>query len=858
MSQSQNQSQNNASFSFQTMDERSDSLLYQAAAGGLLDEALTPDGQMRDHWRYLLESLDGLGCQNLRDRQAKALRILRDDGATYNIYSDNTPRSHIWGLDMVPMVMGSDEWGRIEAALVERAELFNLLLRDLYGPRDLIRQGVIPPEALFCHRGFLRPCQGVQLPGHHDLILHSTDLIRNQNGDFVVLGDRTQSPSGMGYALENRSVMSRVFPSLFRESHVHRLSVFFQRLRDKLTSLAPDQNQPRIAVLTPGTHNETYFEHAYLANHLGFNLVQSDDLVVRNGYLWMKSLDGLTRVDVLFRRVDDWFCDPVELRGDSRLGVASLLEVARAGNVVIANPLGAGVLENPVFLRYLPDISRTLLGRELRLPSVDTYWCGNTADQAYVLDHLPELVIKPIFRGQSRRSVYGPELNDAELMQLRAQIMAHPEQFVGQAILDAAHTPAFTGRELAPRPSILRTFAVATETSYTLMPGGLTRVGQGERSFTIASQAGSQSKDTWVLASEPERVRDEEVVDEPVSRELDRISLPSRVVENLFWMGRYAERAESSLRMLRVAFMMLNGDEPINPLTRHQVLHAVSMITVTPPQPLEGQESEEALQAIIQNGAVLGSISNNLNTMLNCAEETKELLSSDTFRVINDIRDALKILDDSFSLSLSSAPEEALDPLVTALMAFAGLIQESMIRGFGWHFMDMGRRLERCYLISTAIRSLIVPAIPDTDQTKLCEALLLSQEALISYRRRYRARVGVQASLDLVMLDNTNPRSLMYQIERLGEHIRALPQAETPMHELPSDQRQLLECEASLKLSSLADLSAVTEHQREQLEQQMVAMSEQMVSLSDIITDKYFNHREDSHQLVVSSNWEGM
>ncbi len=837
-------------------EPRPDALTYTNVSGRM-DEATDMDGNVRDHWKYMMGTVDELGCQTLRDRQAKALRILRDDGATYNIYGDSSNPSHTWGLDMVPLVLGSDEWGNIEAGLIERAELFNLLQRDLYGPRDLIRQGVIPPEALFCHRGFLRPCQGVHLPGHHDLILHSTDLIRNQQGEILVLGDRTQSPSGAGYALENRSVMSRVFPSLFRDSHVHRLSVFFQRLRAKLTSLSPDQNQPRIAVLTPGAHNETYFEHAYLANYLGFSLVQSDDLLVRNGFLWMKSLDGLTRVDVLLRRVDDWFCDPVELRGDSRLGIASLLEVVRAGNLVIANPLGSGVLENPVFLRYMPEIARHLLGRDLRIPSVETYWCGDASDLTYVLDHIPSLVIKPVFRQQNSRSVYGPELTPDGVQQMKRQIQDNPTQFVAQAVIDATYAPSFTGRALAPRPVILRSFAVANETSYLVMPGGLTRVGPGEDAFTIASQAGAQSKDTWVIASEPERIQTDDVVDEPVNREADLISLPSRVVENLFWMGRYAERAEASLRILRTAFMMLNGEEPISKLTQHQLLHAVSMITATPPQPTDGQTAEEALQSIIQNGTVLSSISSNLNFMLYCADETKELLSSDTFRVINDIRDALKMLDSSFSGSLSSAPEEALDPLVTALMALSGLIQESMIRGFGWRFMDMGRRLERCFQISTAIKSLLVPVLQDSDQSKLCEALLLSLEALISYRRRYRARVGVQASLDLVMLDNSNPRSLMYQVERLSEHIRAMPQVTTHLHELPVDQRKLLECETSLKLSSLSELSEVDAYSRDKLETRMTAICDQMIGLSDIIADKYFDHREDSQQLVLS-NWEGI
>ena len=822
----------------------------------LADEAVTATGELRPQWTYLLDSINELGPDAFADRQNKALRILRDDGATYNIYSDPNSASHTWNLDLVPFVIGSDEWGRIEAGLLERAELFNLLLRDIYGSRDLIRLGVIPPETLFAHRGFLRACQGVRIPGDHELILHSVDLVRGQDGRMLVLGDRTQSPSGSGYALENRNVMSRVFPSLFRDSHVHRLAAFFQRMRSKLTSLSPNQSNPRVAVLTPGAHNETYFEHAYLANYLGFHLVQSDDLVVRNGFLWMKSLDGLSRVDVLLRRVDDWFCDPVELRGDSRLGVASLLEVVRAGNLVIANPLGSGVLENPVFLRYLPDISKQLLGRELRLPSVATYWCGEAEDLAYVMANLENLVIKPLYRSLDNRSIYGPELGKEALRQLQARIKADPSQYIAQPVLEASHVPTFNHGSLVPRPAILRSFAVASNNSYTIMPGGLTRVGLGERSFMITSQAGSKSKDTWVVASEPERLLNTEHVDEqPGTREADLISLPSRVVENLFWMGRYAERAEAALRILRTTFMMLNGEDRISNLTQNQLLHAVSLMTATPPA--AGQSSEEALRGIIQNGLVIRSISSNLRSMLYCADETKELLSSDTFRVINDIRDALGSLDRNFSGSLASAPEEALDPLVTALMALSGLTQESMIRGFGWRFMDMGRRLERGYQIATAIKALTVPVLAESDQSKLCEALLLSLEALISYRRRYRARIGVSTSLDLVMMDNTNPRSLIYQIEQLGLHIRALPRAKTQLHELPPDERRILECESLLKLSSLAELSQADGFSRSQLDELMKKIMALLSGLSDLITDKYFDHRETSQQLVHSA-WESI
>lgn len=379
--------------------------------------------------------------------------------------------------------------------MLERAELLNALLKDIYGPRDLIRHGIIPPEALFSHNGFLRPCQGIVTPGDQELILHAVDMVRDADGEMCVLADRTQAPSGMGYALENRTVMSRVLPSLFRDSQVHRLATFFQRLRQKLASMSEAHDQPRIVLLTPGAHNETYFEHAYLANYLGFPLVQSGDLVVRNGFLWMKSLDGLSRVDVILRRVDDWFCDPVELRGDSQLGVPGLLEVVRANRVVIANPLGSGVLENPVLLKYLPQISKALLGREPRMKSIPTYWCGDKKDMEYITSHFDQLVIKPISRGVGRSSVLTHTLSKKDREQWLQRIKAQPANYVAQTCLIASHLPTFINGELQPRPAIVRSYAVAFEKSYYLMPGGLTRVGTEEGGFLISAQAGSQSKD---------------------------------------------------------------------------------------------------------------------------------------------------------------------------------------------------------------------------------------------------------------------------------------------------------------------------------------------------------------------------
>lgn len=837
------------------------SLTYAAPNGPQADEVFNEQGKVREHWSYLLDSLKTLGGPAFEERRTKALRILRDDGATYNIHGDDYTPNRTWELDLVPALISSSEWGKIEAGLLERAELFNLLLRDIYGSRDLIRHGVIPPEALFSHQGFLRACQGIHLSGDHDLILHAVDLIRDPSGKMCVLTDRTQSPSGAGYALENRTVMSRVLPSLFRDSHVHRLAIFFQKLRAKLASLSLSQEQPRIVVLTPGAHNETYFEHAYLANYLGLHLVQSGDLVVRNGYVWMKSLDGLSRVDVILRRVDDLFCDPVELRSDSQLGVASLLEVVRAGRVVIANPLGSGILENPVFLRYLPAISKALIGRELRLPSVTTHWCGDDKDRQYVLEHLDSLVIKPTYRGSGQSSVITAELSKAQREELVANIMQHPLHYAAQPLMSASQLPTYVNGRLEARPSLLRSFAVASEGSYAIMPGGLTRVGVERNTFVISNQVGAQSKDTWVVASEPERVGIQDVDENATTvREADLISLPSRVVENLFWMGRYAERAESSLRILRTVFMMLNGETNISDVAKEALLRTVTEVTATQPGFLEAPQEmfdspEEELLLIIKDPQRMGSVRSNLNAMLNCADESKELLSSDMLRVINDVRDALYDLDEALSGGLASAPEEALDPFVTALMALAGLTQESMVRGIGWRFMDMGRRLERGMQTTAMIQCLLVPEVTEPDQNMMIQGLLLSLEALISYRRRYRARMGVQSCLDLVMMDTTNPRSLLYQLEQLNRHVSALPRPNETRHELTPEERAALEAETLIKLTQLTEMSQRDGGKRQKLDQHLERVSQLLAGISGFISDKYFDHRESSQQLVQSV-WE--
>lgn len=823
------------------------------------DEAFLPNGEVKPYWQTLLSSFEELGGHDFAEKQIKSLRILRDDGATYNIYSDIEQTASTWALDLVPFLISSEEWGEIEAGLLERTELFNLLLKDIYGPRNLIRQGVIPPEALFSHPNFLRACDGVSLPGEHQLIIHGVDMIRRADGEMCVMTDRAQSPSGAGYALENRTVMSRVYPSLYRESHVHRLASFFHRLRAKLNALSPNKEQPRIVILTPGTHNETYFEHAFIANYLGLHLVQSGDLVVRNGYVWMKSLEGLSRVDVIMRRVDDWFCDPVELRGDSVLGVSGLLEVVRSGKVAVANPLGSGILENPIFLRYLPDISKQLLGHELRLKTVDTYWCGNAKDMAYILANFDNLVIKPVYRGKGQHSLHVASLAADKKQQLLKMIQANPYHYVAQPILDARNLPTFNDQALVPRPAVLRSFVTASDNSYTVMPGGLTRVGLDESAFYISSQAGSKSKDTWIISSEPSLVEQSPAATD-IHKKPDLISLPSRVVENLFWMGRYAERAESSLRLLRTVFMLLNGEDPVSPAVKRILLTSVTRVTTSYPGFVDAPESlieapYDELVSVVIDRQRMGSVSANLNAFLYCADQAKELVSSDTLRVINDIRDSLEELESHFAAGLTTAPEEALDPLVTALMALSGLAHESMVRGVEWRFMEIGRRLERSIQTNMIINQFLSPVLSRSDEKLLLTAALFCLENLISYRRRYGTYLNAESCLDLIIMDVNNPRSLQFQLDHLYDHVCKLPNEKGANNELDIAEHQALQAQTMIKLVRLKELSADSENIRAELVTQFENLNGLLAAISDAISSKYFDHRESSYQLV-RGKWE--
>ncbi len=463
-----------------------------------LDKLLGANSVLKPFWETFFNSFENLGETEIVNRSKDMMRFLKENGVTYNIYGEPSGMNRTWKLDIIPYLITPDEWALSEAGLVQRATLFDLILKDIYGPQRLMREGVLPMEIIYNHPGFVRECCGLPLHGKNHLVVYSADMARNEKGKLWILNDRTQAPSGSGYALENRLAMARIVPELFNGMRVKKLSPHYNDFRNALIGIAPAQkSDPRIVILTPGPGNETYFEHSFLSSHLGFTLVQGDDLVVKDNYVWLKTLGGLEKVDVILRRVDDEYCDPLELKEDSQLGVPGLLQAVRHGHVSIANPLGSSVVENPGLNPFLPVICRYLLSEELLLPSIASWWCGQPVELKYVLEHLPRLVVKRIYRHSSARtSVDSSKLNREELQELRQRILLHPYLYVGQEKVDFSPVPSLIKGSLQPCNALFRSFVVSKNGSYTAMAGGLTRTSHNKEDIVISNQLGGYSKDT--------------------------------------------------------------------------------------------------------------------------------------------------------------------------------------------------------------------------------------------------------------------------------------------------------------------------------------------------------------------------
>jgi uncharacterized circularly permuted ATP-grasp superfamily protein/uncharacterized alpha-E superfamily protein len=741
------------------------------------------DRQLRAPWRGVGAVLTEMGSIGLNQRRDQIARLLEDDGVTYRI--PGADRELPWSLDPLPMLIDEGDWAGLEPALTQRSELLDHILTDIYGGRRLIRDGLLPPELVFAHAEFLRDADQIRLPGRHQLFLASADLVRDADHRWRVLTDRTQAPSGAGYAMENRTVISRALPDLYRGTGVHRIAPFFHTLRQSLHDLgAGNDETPRVVLLTSGSRSETAFDQAFLSALLGLPLVQGSDLIVRDGRVWHRSLDRLEPVDVILRRVDSYFCDPLELRPDSRLGVPGLLEAARGGSVAIVNGFGTGVLENPGLFPYLPNLARAVLDQDLLLDSAQTFWCGDPISRQHVLSRLDDLVIKPIARSQHTPPRFGWELTTAQRDELVLQIEAEPYLWVGQEALPMSTAPTLHRGGLQPRPVTLRTFAVARSDSYQVMRGGLTRVGQSAEALVVSNSLGAGSKDVWVLTRDSQDAGEATMVTMAglVGPETVSAAVSPRVAEDLFWLGRYSERAESIVRLLRV---IENRWRDLHPAPDPALagclvvlLESLTRITTTFPgfvgDGAAGRlgSPEAELASIVGDEARVGSLAFDLRRVRELATTVRDQLSTDTWTVLSGLdRGMYPFVRGEGDLTPVQLSAD-LAGLLQAMLAFAGLVSESMVRDEGWFLLDAGRRLERAMQVTALLRSALADARPEKTQRLVIESVLVAAESIITHRRRYPAQAGLDTVIELLVVDPGNPRSVAFQLDRIADDLR--------------------------------------------------------------------------------------
>ncbi len=751
------------------------------------DEFVEPSGGPREHWGPLAEALDRLGHRELVRRSAETVRALEQDGVTYNANTADGPLRRAWSLDPLPVVLPAPEWSAIEAGVVQRAHLLDIVLTDLYGERRLLADGSIPHELVFDDPMFLRPCHAIRVPGQHQLFSLAIDLIRDPSGTWTVMSDRAEAPSGAGYAMENRMVISQVFSRIYRRAGVDRLAPYFRTLRSGLQSVAPaGVDEPRIVVLSPGPMSETAFEHAFVAAQLGYPLVEGSDLVVRDGRVWLRTVNRLRPVDVILRRVDSWFCDPLELRPDSELGVAGLVDAARRGAVTLVNPLGSGVLENAGLGVLLPTLAKRLIGEELTLASAPSWWCGDPISRQHVLANLDSLVIRSTARSRGGPTRFGPQLSSAERDELRSAIQARPHRWVGQEILCGSTAPVLARDSYEPRRTVLRTFAVASGHSYAVMTGGLTRVAPDDTSLAVSNQIGAVSKDTWVLSSEPESLSAFWLGGAPLDHETEvdpSAMLSARAAENLFWLGRYAERAEATARLLRAANTRRVEFEHSRPGPGVNALRAllVTLTRVTATYPgFVGDEAERLLETpeLELSGLIVdrnrgGAVANSVQRLLDASEAVRDQLSIDTFLVVGALQRELAEMAQT-SGAQEDAVQFALGRALQAFLALGGLGAESMVRDPAWRFLDTGRRVERALQVVNLIGAAMGVERDGPTDSLVLESVLTAAESIITYRRRYQSRAHPDTVLDLLLGSADNPRSVRFQLDLLVGHLEEL------------------------------------------------------------------------------------
>jgi uncharacterized circularly permuted ATP-grasp superfamily protein/uncharacterized alpha-E superfamily protein len=733
-----------------------------------VDELVDATG-IRAHAGALAATIAAMGTGGLLAARAEAADLVAAEGITYGAAASGVREP--WLVDPLPLPLDAAEWARLERGLEQRSVLLHAVLADLYSSRTLLRSRVVPAAAILAHPGFTRPADRGDAPSLRRLVLTATDLGRDATGRWRVISDRTEAPTGAGYAMATRRIVSRVLAGLHRTSDLARLRGFFHAMTGALLDAAEGGSEtPRVVLLSPGSASEAAFDHGLLATMLGFPLAEADDLVVRGGRVWLRAGDDLEPVDVVLRRVEAQRSDPLEFRGNSEVGVPGLVESVRRRAVAVVNPVGAGVLDNPALIACLPAVARTLLGDDLLLDSPVTWWCGDPAARSHVLARLEGLVVKPVARSGPEAVRYGWLLDGRERADLAARISAEPWAWCGQEPVELSTAPVVTCAGLEPRRFVMRAFGVAHEDGYRFLPGGLGRVASGVAVHTVSSAAGTLAKDIWVPAAAPERGEPDRVRPRLVAAAREA-AVPPRVADTLMTVGTYAERAEATARLVKVADDLAE-DFAARPGTRGGAAAAGLLAAVERVTGVERARDEPAvgfLARVVLNPSASGGVHHSAVRLAAEAQEVRDLMSVDSWSVFGRLERTLTV-----------GPDAALQPLLAdvleSLLAYAGIVAQSMVRDSSWAFLDAGGRLERARFTVSLLRQTMLEGGGGAGAELVADAVLRAGESIITHRRRAAAGTGparaTQSVRRLLVQDPANPRSVAHQLTALAADLR--------------------------------------------------------------------------------------
>ncbi len=815
----------------------------------VFNEVYDPSGIPRPHWQKFLNGLRNVTVDEFARRNQQADRMLRENGVTYHLATEGGDGARPWRLDLLPMLTTAADWAVLESGLAQRANLLNLLIADIYGPRQLVADGLLPPAVLYANPEFLRPFCDLRPGDRQPLFLYAAELARSANGQWWVMADRSEAPAGPGFALENRIVSSRCMPSAFKQIQVERLAPFFGRLQNSIRRRAPRAtDSPRTVLLSSGPTHPYYFEDVYLARYLGFTMVEGGDLAVRNDAVFMKTLSGLVPVDIILSRCAESGLDPLELGGYAAHGVPGLLNAVRAGNVAVANVPGCGIVGAPVFMAFLPSICQRLLGEPMKLPSISTWWLGDENSKAEVLSRIEDLVLKPAFQKSGNEEIIISDLSTEQRAKAMDRVLAEPYAWVAQEKIARSAVPVWTDSGIRCGHAAIRAFLVEDESRWHMMPGGLIRIAPDSGPMQLSVSAGDGSKDLWVIADRKvDPVSLLSPTDQPAELRRTSAMFPSRVADNLFWLGRSLDRCDILSRLIRALAERLVGEGSVDLNEVRFLARALSeMGQIEPGFVVEGMESQlptlaEALPLAIYDPNEFGGLARTVRDLTRLASLVRDWISPDTWHRINVTAETFRSVSGKGTQDLADVVYST-NALVGDLASVSGLIADGMNRGPSWRFLELGRCIERAGTTARMLRSAELKrgVVPNLLKT-MVEVL----DVRMTYRFRYRENLQRNAVLDLAITDETNPRSLAYQIDRLVSHVDRLPGFEArPLRS--EEMRLVMEAAHAVRMLTAEDLAAPS---LKAVLNSLKTVDESMMKLSDALTNKYLVHSVSPRQI---------